>query len=80
MEQMAEINKLKHKVEAMDIQIAASLPSTTEQKEDKVGGECSSWMFRLGKMEYDEISKQEASEGPSSSGAFGFGFGSGIKF
>ncbi|KAL0638831.1 hypothetical protein Q9L58_002060 [Maublancomyces gigas] len=81
MEQMEEINKLRHKVQAMDVQMAEA-NSGHEQKAEKSGGECSSWMFRLGKMEYDEISKQEAAEASSSTteGGVGFGFGSGIKF
>jgi hypothetical protein len=82
MEQMEEINKLRYKVEAMDEYIAGA-STAQNQKEEKVGGECSSWMFRLGKMEYDEISRQEAAETPSSSvseGGVGFGFGSGIRF
>lgn len=80
MEQMEEINKLRHKVQAMDVQMAEANPGH-ELKAEKNGGECSSWMFRLGKMEYDEISKQEAAEASSSSeGGVGFGFGSGIRF
>ncbi|KAI5851405.1 hypothetical protein DFP73DRAFT_537058 [Morchella snyderi] len=77
MEQMVEINKLKSKVEAMDMMMQTPTAGAGE-KEEKVGGECSSWMFRLGKIEYDEISKQEASEQCST--PVGFGFGSGIKF
>lgn len=79
MEQMEEINKLRHKVQAMDVQMAEANPGH-EQKAEKSGGECSSWMFRLGKMEYDEISKQEAAEASTTEGGVGFGFGSGIKF
>lgn len=81
MEQMEEINKLRHKVQAMDVQMAEANPGQT-YKAEKDGGECSSWMFRLGKMEYDEITKQEAAEAASSSseGGVGFGFGSRFKF
>lgn len=82
MEQMEEINKLRYKVEAMDGRIGAV---GTEQNQGEKGarGEYRSWMFKLGKMEYDEISRQEAAEVPPpsvSEGGVGFGFGSGIRF
>lgn len=90
MEQMQEISRLKYKVEAMDIQMA-TVNQGQEKKEEKVGGECCSWMFKLGKIEYDEISKQEAAEASAAAassslsssppeGGVGFGFGSRIKF
>lgn len=79
MEQMEEINKLRHKVQAMDVQMAEANPGQ-DCKAEKTGGECSSWMFRLGKMEYDEISKQEAAEASSATEGSGVGFGFGSRF